>query len=81
MVQKLIVHPDILSNYSTISCDLPHIKKEVKMNLLEHMLTLYLRVRTFSYAKDKVEQFKLLKKRSKSRALRTEIKKSSAVNL
>ena len=77
MVEKSLTHPEILSNYSTICCDVSDVEKELELSLLVHMLILYLRVRSFPYPKDKVQQYKVLKKKSKSRSLRTEIKRSS----
>ena len=54
------------------------IKKEIGLNLLEDMLTLYIRVRAHSYAKDKQEEHKMAKNRTKARSLRTEIKRQSS---
>ena len=76
MVDKLLVNAEVLSNYSQIYSD-ANVEKEIAMNLLDHMLTLYLRVRSFSYAKDKIETHKIEKNKQRSRSLRTEIKKSS----
>ena len=39
---------------------------------------LYIRVRTFSLVKDKIELHKIASKRKKARSLRTEIKKASS---
>ena len=54
------------------------IKKEIGHNLLEYIIVLYFRVRTFSFAKDIREKHKVAKKDSRKRSLRTEIKKSSS---
>ena len=53
MVNSLLADPIILSRWSNVarSAEL-EICKEFQTNLLEHMLTLFLRVRAFSYAKD-----------------------------
>ena len=75
---KSLTHQKIPINYSVIFCDVSDIEKELELSLLVHMLILYLRVRSFPYPKDKVQQYKVLKKKSKSRSLRTEIKRSSA---
>ena len=53
MVDKLLVNAEVLSNYSQIY-NYANVEKEIAMNLLDHMLTLYLQVRSFSYAKDKI---------------------------
>jgi len=79
MVSELITHPDILANYSVIYNDTEQeISEEFALNLLEHLITLYLRLRSFSYAKDKVQQHKMASKSSKKRSLRTEIKKATS---
>ena len=53
-------------------------KKEIGLNLLEDMLTLYIRVRAHSYARDKQQLHKVSKNKTKNRSLRTEIKKQSS---
>ena len=80
MVEKLLVNAEVLTNYSNICSDISDVEKEIALNLLEHMLTLYIRLRSFSYAKDKVQTHRILAKRQKSRSLRTEMKKSSKLN-
>ena len=50
--------------------------KEIRFNLLEEMIMLFIRVRTFSFAKDVRERHKVSKKESRKYSLRTEIKKS-----
>ena len=56
MIEKLMVNSEILINYYSVYNDSPEeVEKEVALNLLDHMLTLYIRVRAFSYAKKKVE--------------------------
>ena len=79
MAYDLLLHPDLLSSYAVICSDAEHqTTEEFSMNLLEHLLTIYLRVRSFSYAKDKVQQHKITNRASKKRSLRTEIKKSTS---
>ena len=51
--------------------------KEMKHNLLHEMFQLYLRVRSFSLAKDITDKFKLQNKSGKKKSLRKYIKKSS----
>jgi len=51
------------------------------MNLLEQILTLFVRLRTFSFAKDIREKHKLAKKASRKRSLRTDIKQSSSTTV
>ena len=52
------------------------IELEVKDNLLESMLNLYLRVRSFSYAKDVTNKHKFALKKKKNKSLRKDIKKA-----
>ena len=77
MVSTLLTNTSVLCNFSKLmsSCSV-EISKEVGMNLLDHIMTLYIRVRTFSYVKDHLD--KLSSKRKKTRSLRTEIKQSSS---
>ena len=56
------------------------IKKEIALNLLEGLLTLYIRVRTFSLAKDQMQSRKIKQSRLKSRPLRTSLKKMNLEN-
>ena len=51
-----MVNSEILINYYSVCNETPkEVEKEVALNLLEHMFTLYIRVRTFSYARKKVD--------------------------
>ena len=72
MVEQLLVNAEVLTNCSDIS----DVKKEIALNLLEHVLTLYIRLRSFSHAKVNVQAHKFFAKRQKSRSLRTDMKKS-----
>ena len=66
-------NPDIVSLFSVIS-DGIDIQNEIKDNILEKMLELYLRVRSFSFAKDITSKQKKL--HDKDKGLRKEIKRS-----
>ena len=68
----------LLSSYRNVykSVD-PKVSKEISMNLLQRMLTLYIRVRTFSYNKSVKEKYQIAKGSAKQKSLRTEIKISS----
>ena len=52
------------------------IDSEVKDNLLENMLKLYLRVGSFSYARDITNKHMFALKKEKNKALRKDIKKA-----
>ena len=69
----------VLIYFSTIrdnSSDI--IKKEIALNLLEDLLTLYLRVRIFSRVKDKVQAYRIQKSKTKSRFLCTSLKRKAS---
>ena len=70
----------VTSNFNAICTNLDvHITREMRNNLLEHILTLFVRVRTFSFAKDIREKHKIGKKKQlRKRSLRTEMKSSSS---
>ena len=68
-----------ISSYDSICYNVkPEVNREICFNLLENILTLFTRVRSFSYAKDIIEKHRLKLKKSKSHSLRTEIKKASS---
>ena len=79
LVTKSLKTITINSNFNAIilSVDI-HMKKEFGINLLEHILTLYFRVRAFSFAKDVREKHKPAHKALRKRSLRTVIKKASS---
>ena len=78
IVTNMLENCTITSNFKTVcyATD-PKVDYEISMNLLEQMLTLFVRLRTFSFAKDICEKHKAAKKRTKKRSLRTEIKQAS----
>ena len=52
------------------------VDKEIALNLLEQLIMLYVRVRSHSFAKQKIEAYKVECKTKKARSLRTEMKRS-----
>ena len=76
MITELVEKPSVLFYYNIIHDE--KVSKEITFNLLEHLITLYIRVRTFSLVKDKRELHSIWSKKKKKRSLRTEIKKSSS---
>ena len=79
MVSDLLKNPSILCNYNVLRNQAAEkVSKEVAINLLEHLIMLYIRVRIFSLVKDKRELHKIESKKKKMRSLRTEIKKASS---
>ena len=79
MVSDLLKNSIILYNYNVLrNQSSEQVSKEVAINLLEHLIALYIRVRIFSLVKDKRELHKMESKKKKMRSLCTEIKKSSS---
>ena len=54
------------------------VTKQTHKLCLENIIMLYIRVRSFSYAKDYINKFKLKEKTKKSKALRKELKRKSS---
>ena len=78
MVSDLINNCGILSYFSKIrNKSVAKVPKEIALNLLEHILMLYIRACTFSFVKDKKELFKLEAKKKKMNSLIKSIKKTS----
>jgi hypothetical protein len=78
IVSALLTNSYILSCFSILrnKCS-EKISKELALNLLQDLLTLFVRARTFSYVKQKRDKFKLENKVKKMKSLRTSIKKAS----
>ena len=53
------------------------VKKEIALNLLTDMLTLYLRIRSHAYAKNKQQEYKVQKDATRSKSLRKERKREN----
>jgi len=79
IVTELMKDSWVLVNFSLMRKSSSHeIKKEVALNLLYDLLTLYIRVRAFSYAKDQQQLHKIQKSKTKASSLRTSIKKKTS---
>ena len=81
MVQALIGFPPILENYKVLllSCDI-NISKEVAKVILYHIINLYLRFLSFSFAKDTVQRHKMAEQeKGKQASLRKGLKKAKEV--
>ena len=62
LFDKMIENIIIVSNFNSICSGIdPEVKKEISLNPLEYMLTLFVRVRSFSYARDVMEKHKAAK--------------------
>ena len=76
------MHCMMLESFAKVRRSSPdNIKKEIAFNLLEDLLTLYIRVHTFSFVKDKVQTLKVGNSKTKSRSLRTGMKQSTSFTL
>ncbi len=79
-VEKCVKDPEIVSHFNTIveesetDCN----DKTLLSDLLTSIIKLYVRVRSFSYAKDIIQRYKVKEKLVKSKALRKEIQRSSS---
>ena len=78
LVYLMLQNNVVISNFKNICYDIDsEVNKEISLNLLEQILTLFVRLRTFSFAKDVRENQKASKKTAKKRSLRPEIKQAS----
>ena len=82
IVSTLMKNPIIHENMSKIRSKSTDtiVKREIALNLLQDLLTLYIRVRTFSFAKGQIQSHKIKQSRLKSRSLRTSLKKVNFEN-
>ena len=76
IAQKSVTDSDVVSNYQTMVSDAELVPtKNVSKDVLHSIVNLYLRVRSFSLAKDIIQDFKIKAKQSKGKALRKEIQR------
>ena len=72
--------PEVKSLWENVTADLDiTVTKECDQLTLENIIKLYVRVRSFSYAKDIINKYKLKEKLSRSKSLRTQLKKRSGM--
>ena len=69
----VLTHATAIHNKSSVL-----IKKETPLNLVGDLFNLYVRVKSFSFAKDQQQAFKIRQAKLKSRSLRTALKRTSA---
>ena len=78
IVDDILMQPVVLSLWENITLGLDFsISSECSKLALENFVKLFVRVRSFSYAKDIVSRHKLKGKQSKTKALRTELNKQA----
>ncbi|EDO39120.1 predicted protein [Nematostella vectensis] len=72
-----MIDPDIIANYNLMQIEADILAdKHVCKDVLHSIITLYVRVRSFSFAKDIIQKFKSKVKLSKAKSLRKEISRS-----
>ena len=80
IVNALMGNGKVVESFSKIRRSFPDsIKKKIASNLLEDLLTLYIRVRKFSYVKDKVQAFKI--RYSKINKIKISQNRHEAINI
>ena len=78
MVLRLVKYSSILSHYTTLTnLASEELDKEISLNLVESMITLDLRARTFKYVYLQKEAFKIESSKKKMKSLRTSIKQAT----
>ena len=78
LVKDLITNCGILSNFGKLKNDSDEeVSEEISLNLLEHIMMLYIRARTFSFVQNKQQLHKIESKQKKIKSLRTELKKKT----
>ena len=77
IVLKSTSDSEVLANYNLILSG-AECKPDtsVAKNVLQDIVSLYVRVRSFSHAKDNVQRYKIKSKQTKKKALHTEISRS-----
>ena len=66
----------VLANFSKLKSNIDYADNEITKNILEDLIHLYIKTRTFSLVRSKMDDHKLLLRKNKARSLRTGIKKS-----
>ena len=66
----------VLANFSKLKSNMNHADNEITKNVLEDLIHLYIKTRTFSLVRSKMDAHKLLFRKNKARSLRRGIKKS-----
>ena len=76
---KSVTENEVLSNYQSLISDAELIpESHVCKDVLHAIVTLYVRVRSFSFAKDKIQHYKMKQKQTKGKPLRKELLRSCA---
>ena len=77
-VAEILKNSGVLAYISELrSLRTNQVSKELSLNLFYHLVTLYVRVRSFSYAKEKLSIHKLKENQTKPKSLRSKMKNTS----
>ena len=77
IAQKSMKDCDVISNFNLLLSDAEfNMDSHVCKDVLHSIVSLYVRVRSFSFARDKIQRHKIQAKQGKSKALRKEISRS-----
>lgn len=77
IAQEATTDCDVLSNYNLFFAEAElEPDKHVEKDVLHNIVSLYVRVRAFSFAKDIIQQYKIKSKQTKAKSLRKEISQS-----
>ena len=77
IAQKSVSDSDVISSYQTMVSYAELVPtKNVRKDVLHRVVNLYIRVRSFSLAKDIIQNFKIKAKQANGKALRKEIQRS-----
>lgn len=78
VVMISVKDPQVTASYNVILSDAElEISNSVSKDILHCIISLYVKVRSFSYAKEVVQRFKIKQKQGKAKALRKELERSS----
>ena len=81
IIQKSAQDPDVVSSYNAIVSESGlRIDSSVSKDILHCIIHLYVRVRSFSLAKDIIQKYKIQQKQVKAKALRKEIQRANEEN-
>ena len=79
ILSEVVHDTDVASNYNSLLGETEMlVNSDVAKNTLQSIIELYLKVRSFSYAKDIVQKYKQNEHKSRSKALRKKIKRASS---
>ena len=76
ITKAVLLDTGVLAIFSRLKSNIIHADNEITKNILEDLIHLYIKTRTFSLVISKMDAYKLLLRNNKDSSLRTGIKKS-----